>query len=205
MKTIKTNIYPGTKMKNLIKLFVVLSFLVMIGCAEDTNIVSPADSMNEGVFVNKLNWIKLPAPDDASIENTYSITKLIKGKDGGKLEIRESYAGGIHGTVSIEARLIFPRGAFDGEKQITMTIDPEAGRAIFSPAGIFNKAAQYDLRLMGLDLTNINPDEVDFVYQNIDGTYEVIEKADVLVKVRDGKFQVKKAKLPHFSRFGFVN
>ncbi len=191
-------------MKNLMKLTAVLTLLIMIGCAEDTNLLSPADSKDEGININKVNWFKLPAPDDASVENTFSVSTLIDGKRGGKVEIQESYAGGIHGKVSIYSNLNFPKGAFDGERLITMTIDVDAGRAIFSPSGIFNKAAQYDLKLEGLDLTNINPDAVDFVYENPDGTLEAIDNHDVVISIRDGRLHVKKAKLPHFSRFGFV-
>ena len=58
---------------------------------------------------------------------------------------------------------------------------------------------------MGLDLSGVNPANVDFVYLNNDGTIEQIIYENLEVIVSQGCLRVSNAYLPHFSRYGFVN
>ena len=144
-------------MKNLFKLFSILTLLIMIGCAEDTNIVSPADATNASIDINKVNWIGLPIPDDIltvngknSVNNDqgadqqgdgiFSASELINGRKGGTVVIKSGYNGGIHGRVEVEASIKFPSKAFEGDKIITMTIDDFNGKVDFSPSSQFIKA-----------------------------------------------------------------
>jgi hypothetical protein len=74
----------------------------------------------------------------------------------------------------------------------------------FGPHYTFNEPLEYTLELKGVDLTGIDPDSIDFVYQGEDGTVYQCEYKSIEVKLNEGKVKVEKAKLPHFSRYGFV-
>ena len=107
--------------------------------------------------------------------------------------------------VSISASLKFPKNAFVGTKEVTMTLDQLYGGAQFSPEGSFNLPALYNVTFMGIDLTGVNPADVDFVYLNDDGTIEPIEYDYLDVNISTGFIHLSNAKLSHFSRYGFVH
>ena len=86
-----------------------------------------------------------------------------------------------------------------------MTLDNIYGGAQFLPEGEFYEPALYNVTFMGIDLTNVNPSTLDFVYINNDGTIEPIDYDNLAVDVSSGFLNVTNAKLNHFSRYGFVN
>jgi hypothetical protein len=85
-----------------------------------------------------------------------------------------------------------------------MSIDDEFGTATFSPSGTFSKPVIYNLTIMGLDLSNVNPSKVKFVYFSADGKYYQPKYKHLFVEKQSGKLQINDAELPHFSRFGFT-
>ncbi|UCH66355.1 MAG: hypothetical protein JSW63_04295 [Ignavibacterium sp.] len=75
----------------------------------------------------------------------------------------------------------------------------------FGPLMQFEEDVTLDLVFTGLDLTSIDPNGIDFVYVNEDGSVEQIEYEDINVNVSTGRIEVEEAELSHFSRYGFVN
>jgi hypothetical protein len=58
---------------------------------------------------------------------------------------------------------------------------------------------------MGVDLSNVNPANVKFVYLSTDGNYYQPVCDYIAVDKQSGKLQIVNAQLPHFSRYGFIN
>jgi hypothetical protein len=194
-------------MKQLLSIAAVLMIL-FVGCSEQTSINAPETN----VLTQEPNWISLPAKVD---ENGISIMSkkiilqasgYIDGNRGGTLQINSSYRG-TNGNVTVFASLEFPKGAFEGKKYVTMSLDPDYGTATFLPHADFKKDAIYNAVFTGLDLSDIFSKRVrtvDFVYEAANGKVEYIDNDKVEIDFRNEILSVKNALLPHFSRYGFV-
>lgn len=192
-------------LKRYIYLFALLTLLV-VGCSEQSSVLSP----NNNVNTNESNWISLPSINkDANGMSVMSMpifqaSKDIDGKKGGKIKINEKYAGGPFGEVNVQAELEFPKNAFSGTKYITMILDTEWGYATFSPYSIFDKDAIYNAEFIGLDLSGIDSTNVKFAYLAADGTVEYAVNDGITVDLSTGTLSVKNARIPHFSRYGWL-
>jgi hypothetical protein len=178
-----------------------------IGCSEQTNIVEATQASNSS---SEPNWISLPSIDpgpgmSVSSVPTFQASAYIDGATGGEIRIDEEYKGGPFGEVKVKAKIEFKKGAFSGIKYITMYLNSESGNATFLPHTTFNIDAIYNADIRGIDLNGITKQNVKFVYQAEDGTYEYIDNTNLDVDVNNGKLKVDNARLPHFSRYGFVN
>ena len=69
---------------------------------------------------------------------------------------------------------------------------------------VFNKNLEYTLTYKGIDLTGVDPETVKFCYIASDGSIVEAENSGIEVHIEDGKIKVKKALIPHFSRYGWV-
>jgi hypothetical protein len=192
------------EMKKYISIIVLLSLFV-IGCSEQPSINSPVNKST-----SEPNWVSLPNINGESGMTSMSMpifqaSKEIDGKKGGSIKIDERYAGGLYGEIKVKAELSFPSESFVGKKYVTMLLDTQYGSAAFSPRSNFDRDVKYNAEFVGLDLTGININTLDFVYQAEDGSYEYIERSKIEVDLKTGKLKVRDAKLPHFSRYGFVN
>ncbi|MBN1302603.1 MAG: hypothetical protein JW995_15400 [Melioribacteraceae bacterium] len=194
------------------KLYTILTvmMLMMIGCNNQELIVDPSNQLQQVNETFKfegrdVSWIKLPAPEDQSLPKNHSTGKWCNSWLDNELEIRTGYFSWRKGWVSVSASLFFERNSFTGKKFITMSIDDESGEGTFSPHGLWFKPAIYNLTVKGLDLSGINPSDIAFVYMNPNGTYERVDYDNLYVDIQSGTLQIVNAKLPHFSRFGFVN
>ncbi len=190
---------------------ILMLLLFVVGCTDQTSITSPDSSIQKlgkspDNPLQEPNWITLPSVPgaDGSTIIHYSVSKNIEGNKGGELKLKEEYPGGPFGKVKIEAKLKFPKNAFDGDKFIEMKIGQSFGSTTFSPHSEFNHPAEYDLKYEGLDLTGMVLADIDFVYLNEDGSYESVIYDEIKLDVQKGKIEIKKALLPHFSRYSFV-
>ena len=84
-----------------------------------------------------------------------------------------------------------------------MVLEDVNGTITYSPSMNFNVPAILDLDYRGIDLTGINPDSIDFVYHNPNGNFDSAEYDEIRVNVEDGRLELKDAKIPHFSRYGY--
>jgi len=173
--------------------------LFFLGCADTP--LSPIKNDN-----HSYQLIKLPKKSGMSVENTFFETKEIDGKKGGKIKLNETYIAGDGHIVKIRAKLKFKKNSFQGKVTITLTVDDEAAAISFIPEGIvFNKPAELDLKFEGIDLLNLISGTYDFVYIDKHGNFEIIAYNALHVDETLGKIWVTKAKLHHFSRYGFVH
>lgn len=184
-------------MKLLIKIKLAVLLMISIGsvgCSDVSEYSNPVASNK----IDGINWLSLPlhehqTPDGKSFQKmNFKVSKKIKGKDGGELELESEYPGGPFGKVKVELELEFEKNSFVGERLISMTVQPEFGSAVFQPHGTFLKPAKYNAKFEGLDLSGVNPASVRFVYMAEDGTYEFIpfDKIKVDIGVKE-KFKLK--------------
>ena len=195
-----TNNIRGYKMKRLVYLFAMLTLLV-IGCSEQSSVLAPENNNK----TTEPNWITLPINNSMSVNADVSVSRLLYGNEESLLEINTGYAGGTFGWISITANARFQRNSFTGSRYTTMSVNDQFGAATFSPSGTFTKPVIYNLTIMGLNLSNVDPAKVSFVYMSPDGKYYKPVYDKIYVEKQSGKLQIINAQLPHFSRYGFVN
>jgi len=187
-------------MKYLQSLLLVF-LLFFLGCDLVTDINTPPENI-----LNK-QMIKLPPRSGLSVENTFSVTKTIEGNKGGEIKLDEEYIALNGETVKIDAKLKIKKHAFEGTVDITLTVDDEYAAVSFTPAMVFDIPADLDLKFEGIDLAPLNlaTGDYDFVFIDDYGNIEVVEYNALHVDESKSKIWVSKAKLNHFSRYGFVN
>jgi hypothetical protein len=132
------------------------------------------------------------------------VSKVIDGRIGGALIIDFQYYTSPKDTVTINASLIFPPGSFDGLIEILMVLDNKIGTISFYPHMVFNIPALLNLKYDGINLSDININSIDFVYQNDDGLIEQVNYKSIMVLPEQGYLGLIDASLDHFSRYGWT-
>ena len=84
-----------------------------------------------------------------------------------------------------------------------MDIDDQTGVSTFNPHIIFNFPAVLNQTFSGLDLSGIDPNNIQLYYLDTDGSYEVMQYDQLIVDVETGTITVINGKIPHFSLYGY--
>ena len=167
--------------------------------------VGPSNTMVTKLgTVQSVNWISLPSNGDKSVETEFSTSMWVKPSSDYELIIDRNYSGGVHGEVKVIAKLKFYAGSVSQNTLISMSIDDETACITFSPAMVFNKVAELYVKFEGLNLSDVDPGNLDFLYLKDDGTVGQIEYKEIIFDQSSGILELKEGKIPHFSRFGFV-
>ena len=179
-----------------------VSLLLFFGCDQGSDILSiESDSP-----ASTVNLISIPTPSGGlSIEADLTKYKEIDGEDGGSFTAYFNYEGGPFGEVTVVSRLYFYEDAFNGDKVISQTLDTDYAAMSFGPSMQFEARVKLDFIITGLDLTGVDPDDLDFVYVNDDGSTEQLAYDYIYMNASIGKLAIDDAELTHFSRYGFVN
>jgi hypothetical protein len=188
-------------MKKLLTLAALVS-LFFFGCNQEAELISPVSNSTN----NQLKLISLPTPSGGlGVETIMTKTKAINGDDGGTFYAAFNFRGGLFGRVRCSSQLLFEPGAFSGVKYIKKTFDTESTVMTLGPSLQFNVPVKYTLRYLGVDLSNVNPETLDFVYIAPDGSYHPCEYESIEMDVEIGLIIVRYAEINHFSRYGFVH
>ena len=73
----------------------------------------------------------------------------------------------------------------------------------FSPSSVFNIPLVLNLKITGVDLTGINPNDINFYYFAQDGSVFSVQNDGITIVPQTGTLEITNAKLPHFSRYGW--
>jgi len=186
-------------MKIILTTLLLFAFF-LLGCADTP--ISPVKNDD-----HSYQLIKLPKKSGMYIETIFSKTKTIDGDEGGQIRIRKSYVAEDGHIVKIYVKLKVKEDSFDGEVTITLTVDDEFAAVSFSPGMDFDKPVELSLRFEGIDLEELNltTGDYDFVFIDDQGNTEIVGYNAIHIDESQGKIRVIKAKLHHFSRYGFVN
>ena len=179
--------------------FLFVALLLILGCEQVTEVNPPPERI-----LNK-QLVMLPSPTGPAVEDDLIVYKDIDGENGGWFSEDFTYQGGPSGTVNITSTLHFNSNSFTGTQTIAQTFNTETAAITFGPSMQFNVPVDYTLIITGLDLTNVNPNTLDFVYLDANGNMYAVDKEYVIMDENTGMLKVKNAELDHFSRYGFVN
>ncbi len=180
-------------MKKILLLLIPV-MLIIAGCSQ--SILEP----NAPALEVQKSVIQLPSPNSLSIENDFSVSEEIDGSRGGMVKMNESYSS-ESGQVTIKAKLKIPRDAFSGTETIGYLVNDADGSIDFSPGMPFNEDLSFDIKFTGLDLSNVNPDDINFMYLDQDFTTHPVEYSSLTVDTERGILEVKDAVITHFSRY----
>ncbi|MBT8378909.1 MAG: hypothetical protein KJN64_06750 [Ignavibacteria bacterium] len=171
--------------------------LVFLGCNQESEVTSPTTSSIEK------QWISLSDGSGLSIEDTFTKTKKkASGDRGWNITFDHTFSSSIR----IMGDLNCPKGAYDGRLTFSFTLKDDIAAIDFNPSPfIFDIPVEYTIIYEGLDLTGINPEDVDFYYIAPNGSLVKADYERLEVNIATGRLFVLDAKLPHFSRYGFVN
>lgn len=174
----------------------ILAALILAGCSKQSTITEPQKEVQRA-------WLKLNIHPDQKVENDFTASKLIDGSVGGQLNLSEDfYVNGKNVTIDVE--LDIPAGAFSGTKQISYTVNNDDATIDFSPKMAFDKDLTLNYKLTGVDLSSYNPDLLDFVYLKNHSSFVLTSYLWKKVDSRRGLLEVFKAKIAHFSRYGWA-
>jgi len=134
-----------------------------------------------------------------------TVTKTINGKHGGVINLSGIYIGLDLRIITVSAKLTIPPAAFEGTKDITLTVDWDTPGVICEPAMEFDTPLTLDLRFINVDILGLlfNHHNVKFAYLGDDGTVKPCEHEGIDLDLLTGLLGVHKAKIEHFSRYGF--
>ena len=135
------------------------------------------------------------------------MTKEIDGLLGGEILFKSSFFDNQGNTVLINTLLTFKPNSFEGVKEITVKPDPVTGSISFFPEMTFNIPAILDLSFSGINLAKLgfsSNSKADFVYMADNGDIQYVLIDECKIKWNAHKLYVKKAELPHFSRYVFI-
>lgn len=203
-------------MKTLLFSLLFSAFL-LVGCADDSSFLTSPDSEFTQQSTSP-NWVKLPAnlQQGFGVETEYSVSKLIKGEDGGtiKLEFEIERPGNEFGDFEVEAKVKIKKHSFpDNEERLfTITMDPDNAYLNISPSpNTLFKHIKVSWEIKGIDVSNINPDTFDFIYVGDGNEILQTSKAQLKVNYNKNKLKVKNAIIdpvstvntPGGTRYGF--
>lgn len=173
-------------------------FLVGVwGCNNQDSVLEPNQPSNQA---QTIQFISLPNILEKSDNgNSLFDSQIINGKNGGELETEFS-----NSWLEIKAKLTVPENAFDGTKKLTMQVSRNSTSVDFGPSGtVFQNSCKLDLEYKGLNLKNVNPNNVIFAYIDNSGNVTKIQYDALIIDKQNKVLKVVGAEINHFSRFGF--
>lgn len=207
-------------MKKLLTITIAVLLFAAIGCQQENSIVSPENALSSqhnnppGILAkgDKIYSVDVKSLSFNSTINLLKISKTVTldGTKGGKFSFTYLFNDGS----TVDAILTLDKGSYDGKKTFNITFDAYNKTVDLDPHGtIFTIPAYLTLKYKGLDFDNdvltkgidwTNATSAQFVYFPENGLPEVVNCAKVEVSPVDGQLYVVDARLPHFSRFGFI-
>jgi hypothetical protein len=183
-------------MKKLLTLSL-LSFLIFFGCNQESEVISPIQSSLEK------QWITVSDNGGLSIEEIFTKTKKkADGSKGWNITFDHIFSDGVRTMGDLDC----PKNAYAGRLTFSFTLSNDLTVIDFNPSPFyFNIPLEYTVIYEGLDLTGVNPEDVDFYYVAPNGELVKAQYTRLEVDIAAGRLFVLDAKLPHFSRYGFVN
>jgi hypothetical protein len=185
-------------MKTLFTLFTFF-LLLIVGCSDQTSITAPEENQ-QYAQTQEPNWISFPQSSDSQLLKGIYNSVTLDGSQGYTWEWNASISG-----ILVSSTLVFQPNSFSGIKTITANLDRYTCLVTFGPSMNFDIPLSLSLSYKGIDLSGINPQTVKFAYIAADGSVQFAPNDGITIDKVRGILSVRKAKIPHFSRYGFVN
>jgi hypothetical protein len=199
MKTNNNYNIKDNTLKYLLTL-VLASVLLFFGCNQDPEVTSPDQTAQPSI---EKQWITINNNSGLSVEEIFTKTrKKASGSKGWNITFDHMFSSGVR----IMGDLDCPKNAYTGRLTFSFMLSDNEVVIDFNPSPFtFNIPVEYTIIYEGLDLTGVNPEDVDFYYVDPSGALVKAEYDRLEVNIEAGRLFVLDAKLPHFSRYGFVN
>jgi hypothetical protein len=184
-------------MKKIIILFT-LGILIIGGCSDKSlNVVEPQQTEQE-----ELNRFGLL---DDLLNPVFTVVKLVNGIVGGTINLTHNVVG-ASGVQGVSSKLTIPPLAFIGIKPISMTAEINKASFVFGPHMNFNKKLELTATFYGVDLSKLPewPGNLSFGYIAEDGSFTPCPNSGMVYDPVKKTLFVYKAKIDHFSRYGWV-
>ena len=193
------NIKIEKNMLHRIKILAVLILSLTLVSCSDSILNNPETVQTENTSLSKTGK-KLENDNPPT-----TVTKRINGKIGGIINLTGLYIGLDLRIITVNATLTIPPAAFEGIKDITLTADYQTPGIICEPSMEFDIPLTLDLLYIGVDLIALqfNQTNVFFAYIGDDGTVKPCKYEGIDLNLLTGLLGVRKAKIEHFSRYGF--
>jgi hypothetical protein len=134
----------------------------------------------------------------------YSKNYTIEGKKGGKIKESHKWIDENGNRMSLDAVLDIPQNAFKDTLTFDIIFDLENLSVELYPSPFtFDTPVFLDLKLEGIDLSEIDPEFLTFNYLSRDGSKEQVNFEKIKIDYNKKYLSVSKAELPHFSRYGW--
>ena len=196
-----------------------LSILLIFGCDQGSTLTSPENVSNSVEIlpdipdsVEVIPWPPYPPGSDSifivldlpnALPPWLIASGFIDGQVGGLIEIYHEFYHNKD-TIKISATLEIQHSSFIGVEEISMVLHNDIGIISFYPHLAFDRPAILHVRYDNIDVSNIDPNTVEFIYQNYDGSIEQIDYKQIHVDDNKNYFFLDDAKLDHFSRYGWA-
>ena len=197
-------------MRKLVLLLV--SILFCLTACSDSSVLAPEYDNDSDVLSKKVVKTKNVDLDDPNLDfdlnlfdkskAVFSQTYTVDGSVGDKLYEGYSWRDENGKKVTMAATLEIPKGAYEGELTFDLIFDLENLAVELYPSPFtFDIPVILDLKFSGVDLSDINEDELTFNY--LDGEEEDLEIKKIKINKKKGSLVIQGAKIPHFSRYGW--
>lgn len=198
---------PHKNTEYIVKSFICFSMLLVVlaltSCQNESPLVGPESIDARYTETNEPNWVGLPQADSKRLEKVFNAGETITVNEGGEIVIDETYTSSSGLQVTTYSSIQFAPGCVQEDVYITVEIDDETGVSSFLPSQVFNFPAILNQKFTGLDLSGVNPADIQLYYLKLDGTYDVMAYDDLIVDVSAGSIEVVNGQIPHFSRYGY--
>ena len=184
--------------------------LFLNGCQQDSTVSGPVEdvTVDRATAVaasgKTIRFLGFGENVNQQFDKSTTKTKYIPKGQGGEFSLSQEN-NGLH----VEFKLkVFPQ-TIDFTKTISMTFDDQNYEGftdlVFGPHGTqFSSPAHLNMQAEGLDLSDVDPNNVTLYYVNDNGVWEEMVVESILIDVDDGKVKIKNAQIPHFSRYALA-
>jgi hypothetical protein len=198
-------------MKIILSLTLIMS-LLFLACEPITDPVSNPDSLkksdwspnNQSGNAIRIAIIPLPEKSPIYLDSIFTISQTINGLLGGTITLDKAYVSKEGRLVTILVSMVVPPLAFLGQRDITVTIEDSIAVMDCGPSMTFQRSLICLQTFTGLDLSDYNTEEIDFMYIHDDGRYTPIPRSSLLINKPLGLVSVISARINHFSKYGWV-
>jgi hypothetical protein len=191
---------------------ILLAVMFMVGCQDDSSFLSP----QEEIDVINLDEMSLNKNGDKSdLIYVYDLGDIkdfqvkasknfkIKGKKGGKIELKVKWKYENGEKVELKAKLEIPKKAFKDEIEFDMIFNLQDYNLELYPSPFkFDNPVKLDLKFKNIDIGLFTENNFEFNY--VDGKTEKIKYKKNKIDIEKRTLEVEEAELHHFSRYGWT-
>ena len=187
-------------------LLLVVFLICTTGC-DKKDIVSPLEdsgAVNAFSRHSEPEWLSLPAKSSNNKVGESIVSKLVRADKREFVTLSRNVEGGKLGSFRVASVIVIPKGALDEDVNITMMIDEEKGFVTILPELNFNVPAKFTMILKGVELKDLNPENIKFVNFDESSGINNISSSKMKIDKESGTIGIYEALINSSSKYGFI-